>query len=138
MTSDLDSVTEGPSELRRRRIFRVRLWSATGGFLLANAALSAWGSNSMALRVVLAVASVLFVALIVAIVVARVRQMDEYQRKLFFPGLAVGFTVMVFAAITFGTLDSAGIVVPSAGWPLALIGILAWEATNVVVKAPLA
>jgi hypothetical protein len=138
MTSDLDSVKESPTELRRRRVFRIRLWSATAGYLLVTAALSFWGRNSAVLRITLAVASVILVAVIVAIVVHRVRQLDEYQRKLLFPGIAVGFTVTIFAAITVGTLASAGIPVPNAGWPVALVGVVAWEVTNLLVKAPLA
>ena len=40
---------------------------------------------------------------IVIVIVLRVRQMDEYQVKLFFPGLAVGFAVAMVAAVTVGT-----------------------------------
>jgi hypothetical protein len=32
-------------------------------------------------------------------------------------GLAVGFTVTIFAALTMGTLDSAGFTVPNSGGP---------------------
>jgi hypothetical protein len=80
----------------------------------------------------------LFLAWMVIVVVLRVRQMDEYQVKLFFPGLAVGFTVSIFAAATVGTLSTAGFAVPNGGWPVALIGIVAWEFTNLLVKAPVA
>jgi hypothetical protein len=78
----------------------------------------------------------LFIVWVVTVLVVRVRQMDEYQVKLFFPGLAVGFTVAMFAAVTFGTLSAAGFKVPDAGWPVAIIGILAWAITNVVTGAP--
>lgn len=64
------------------------------------------------------------------------REMDEYQVKLQIPGLAFGFTVAMFAAITLGTLNSAGFKVPNAGWPVAVIGILAWQFTNLVTEAP--
>lgn len=138
MTSDLDSEQDSPEELRRRRAFRVRLWSATGAYLLVSAALGVWGHDSVVLRIILAILSVVVLAVIVLVVVRRVRELDEYQRKLFFPGLAVGFAVAVFAAITFGTLGSVGVAVPNAGWPVAIIGVLAWEATNLIVRAPLA
>jgi hypothetical protein len=71
-------------------------------------------------------------------VARRVRQMDEYQSELLVPGLAVGFTVSMLAALTLGTLNSAGFAVPNAGWPVAVMGILAWEITNLLVKAPVA
>ncbi|GGF34874.1 hypothetical protein GCM10011399_29940 [Subtercola lobariae] len=78
----------------------------------------------------------LFMVWVVIVIVLRIRQMDEYQVKLLFPGLAVGFTVSMFAAITLGTLSAAGFSVPNAGWPVALIGILSWEFTNLITGAP--
>jgi hypothetical protein len=42
----------------------------------------------------------------------------------------------MFAAVTLGTLNAAGFSVPNAGWPIALIGILSWEATNLITGAP--
>ena len=77
-----------------------------------------------------------FMAWNVIVVVLRVRQLDEYQMKLMFPGLAVGFTVSMFAALTIGTLSSAGYNVPNGGWPVVLIGLVAWAVTNLVVRAP--
>lgn len=135
MTSDLDNDKESPTELRRQRRFRIHLWWATGCYLLANAALYLWGGGSSPWRLVWAVLPVLFMVWIVIVIALRVPQLDEYQRKLQFPGLAVGFTVTVFAAITIGTLGSAGIAVPAGGWPVALLGVIAWAVTNIVVKA---
>ena len=136
MTSDLDTGGESTIELRRRRTFRVRIWVGTGCYLLATLALDLWGHGTSPWRFVLAALPLLFVAWNVIIVVLRVRQMDEYQVRLFFPGLAVGFTVAMFAAITLGTLSSAGFTVPNAGWPVAVIGVLAWQFTNLVTRAP--
>ena len=136
MTSNLDSGAETVSELRRRRSFRARLWAGTGCYLLASFALYQWGHGTSPWRLALALLPLLFMAWIVVVTVLRVRQMDEYQVKLFFPGLAVGFTVTIFAAVTVGTLSAAGFVVPNAGWPVALIGIVAWEFTNLLVRAP--
>ncbi|HEU0257435.1 MAG TPA: hypothetical protein VFQ96_06305 [Microbacteriaceae bacterium] len=136
MTSDLDSGAESSTELRRRRVFRVRLWIGTGCYLLTSAALYQWGHEAGPWRVVWAILPLFFMAWVVAVIVLRVRQMDEYQVKLFFPGLAVGFTVAVFAALTVGTLGAAGFDVPNGGWPVALAGILAWEFTNLLVGAP--
>ena len=95
-----------------------------------------WGHGTSPWRLVWAVLPLLFMAWVVIVTALRVRQMDEYQVKLFFPGLAVGFTVSIFAAITLGTLSAAGFTVPNAGWPVALIGIVAWEVTNLLVRAP--
>ena len=136
MTSDLDSGGESTSELRSRRIFRVRLWLGVAGYLLASFALYQWGHVSGPWRVLLTALPLLFLAWIVVVVVLRVRRMDEYQVKTFFPGLAVGFTVTIFAAVTVGTLSAAGFAVPGSGWPVAIIGILAWALTNILVKAP--
>lgn len=136
MTSDLDSDAESPIELRRQRNFRMRLRVGAGCYLLASFALYQWGHGSNPWRLVLAVLPMFFMAWVVIVIVLRVRQMDEYQVKLFFPGLAVGFTVTIFAAITVGTLSSAGFAVPNAGWAVAVIGILAWEITNRVTEAP--
>lgn len=129
---------ESPTELRRRRAFRVRLWIATGCYLIASFVLYQWGHTDSPWRIVWALLPVLFMAWVVILIVLRVRQLDEYQLKLFFPGLAVGFTVSMFAAVTIGTLSAAGFTVPNAGWPVALIGIVSWEVTNLLVKAPVA
>jgi hypothetical protein len=79
-----------------------------------------------------------FMAWVTVRVARRVRQMDEYQSELLVPGLAVGFTVSMLAALTVGTLNSAGCPVPNAGWPVAVMGMLAWEITNLLVTAPVA
>lgn len=136
MTSNLDSHEESATELHRRRVFRVRLWVGAGCYLLASFALYQWGRGGGPWAVILAVLPLLFAAWVLVAVVLRVRQLDEYQLKLLFPGLAVGFTAAVFAAITVGTLSAAGLSIPNAGWPVALVGILAWEVTNLLVKAP--
>lgn len=136
MTSDLDSSGESPIELQRRRAYRTRIWVGAGCYLLASIALDQWGHGSSPWRFVWVALPLLFLAWMLTVTVLRVRQMDEYQVKLFFPGLAVGFTVTVFAALTVGTLSAAGFTVPNAGWPVALIGIVAWEVTNLIVGAP--
>jgi hypothetical protein len=138
MTSDLDSGGESPIELRRRRIFRARIWIGTGLYLLASFALYQWGHGTNPWRFIWAILPLLFMAWNVIVIVLRVRQLDEYQIKLFFPGLAVGFTVSMFAALTIGTLSSAGYNVPNAGWPVALIGLFSWAFTNLLVRAPTA
>jgi len=138
MTNDLDISGESASEMRKRRIFRLRIWLGAAGYLLASFALYQWGHGTSPWRIVWAVLPVLFVAWIVTVAVLRIRQMDEYQIRLFFPGLAVGFTVTIFAAVTLGTLSAAGLAVPNAGWPVALLGIAAWEVTNLIVRAPIA
>ena len=74
------------------------------------------GGTFRRLLFVLAVLSVVPIAWIVAVIVLRVRQMDEYQRKLLFPGLAVGFTVAMVTTLAVGTLSSAGFAPPSSGW----------------------
>ncbi len=105
--------------------------------MVATFALGLWGHGSGPWRIVLVVLPLLFMAWNIVVIVLRVRQMDEYQRKLFFPGLAVGFTVAIFTAITLGTLSSAGFPVPNA-WPVAVVGVLAWQFTNLVTGAPMA
>ncbi len=136
MTSKLDSGAESSIEVRRRRVFRVRLGVGISCYLLSSFALYQWGHGTSPWRIVWAVLPLLFMAWVVMVTVLRIRQMDEYQVKLFFPGLAVGFTVTIFAAVTVGTLSAAGVAVPNAGWPVALVGILAWETTNLIVRAP--
>jgi hypothetical protein len=136
MTSDLDSGGESPIELRRRRIFRVRLWIGTGGYLLASFALYQWGQGTSPWRIIWAVLPLLFFAWNVIVIVLRMRQLDEYQIKLLFPPLAVGFTVAMFAAITLGTLNAAGFAVPNAGWPVALIGMVTWGCTTLATRGP--
>lgn len=138
MTRNLDSERETSIECRRRRVFRIRLWTATGCYLIANLALYQWGHGETPWRVVWALLPVVFMFWVIVLIVLRVRRMDEYQTKLIFPGLAVGFAVSMLTALTLGTLSSAGFAVPNAGWPVAIIGILAWEITNVLVKAPVA
>ncbi len=136
MTSDLDFDRESPIERRRQRRFRARIWVGAAGYLLASFALSQWGHANSPWRVVWALLPLLFLVWSVIVMVLRVRQMDEYQRKLFFPGVAVGFTASTFAAITLGTLGAAGFSVPNGGWSVAIIGILAWQFTNLLKGAP--
>ncbi len=138
MTSDLDSGGETPVEQRRQHIFRTQAWVGAGCFLLANLARVRWGDlhGTSPSRFFWALLPLLPVAWIVIVTVRRVRQMDEYQLKLLFPGPAVGFTVAMVAAITVGTLSAAGLTTPDAGWVVALCGVLAWAVTNLVVGAP--
>jgi hypothetical protein len=136
MASDLDSGGESPIELRRQRTFRVRMWVGAGCLFLANFALYQWGHGSNLWRVVLAVLPLLPVVWIVIVIVLRVRQMDEYQVKLLFPGLAVGFTVAMVTSVTIGTLNSAGINhLPNGGWAVCILGLVAWGLTNVLAGA---
>jgi len=136
MTRKLDTRGDSPTEVRRRRVFRARLWAGVGCYLLASLALSRWGHSTNPWRLVWAILPLLCMAWVVLVIALRVRQLDEYQAKLLVPGLAVGFTVTIFAALTVGTLDSAGFPVPNAGWPVALIGLVAWEITNLLVRPP--
>ena len=136
MTSDLDTGGESPLELRRRRAFRVRMWAGAGSFLLANFALYALGHGAGPWRLVWALLPLIPIVWIVVVIVLRVRQMDEYQTKLFFPGLAVGFTTAMVTAITLGTLNSAGLDIPDSGWIVAIVGIVAWGVTNLATGAP--
>ncbi|GAB3575954.1 hypothetical protein GCM10027406_08250 [Leifsonia lichenia] len=136
MTSDLDSGGESPTELRRQRAFHIQMRVAAGCFLLASFALATWGHANTPWRLPLAFLPLLVAVWMVVTIVLRVRKMDEYQRKLFFPGLAVGFTVAMLAAIAIGTLSSAGLAVPNGGWIISIAGVLAWEGTNLVTGAP--
>ena len=120
MTRDLDSGGESPTEVRRQHIFRTQAWVGAGCFLLANFALDRWGdlSGTSPWRFVWALLPLLPLAWIVAVTAHRVRQMDEYQLKLMFPGLAVGFAVAVFAAITVALLGARGSTcrAPDGSW----------------------
>lgn len=136
MTSDLDSGGESPTESRRRHAFRIHLWVATGCYLLASFALYQWGHGTNPWRLVWAVLPPLSMAWMVIVIALRVRQMDEYQVKLFFPGLAVGFAAAILAAATLGALSTAGFAVPNGGWPVVIIGIVAWEFANRLTRAP--
>lgn len=138
MTSNLDTGGESPTELRRRRVFRVRIWLGTGCYVLASFALGLWGHAPGPWRYVLVVLPLLALAWMVIATVLRLRQLDEYQVKLLFPGLAVGFTAAMVTALTLGTLSSAGLAVPSGGWIVAIIGIVSWEFTNLLNRAPTA
>lgn len=136
MTSDLDTGGESPTEAHRRRVFRAQIWTAAALLLLTSAALGFWGRTSGPWRALWAVLPIVVLLWMVIIVVRRVRRMDEYQRRLFFPGLAVGFTVSMVTAVTLGILSSAGIDVPNSGWVVAILGVLSWGTTNLVVGAP--
>jgi|BarGraIncu00222A_1022003.scaffolds.fasta_scaffold12314_5 hypothetical protein len=139
MTSNLDTSGESPLERRRQRAFRIQAWLGAATFLIANFALQQWGDlkGHGPWRVLWAVLPLLPVAWLVTVTVRRVRQLDEYQIKLLVPGLAVGFTAAIVAAITVGTLSAAGFAVPgAAGWIVALVGVLAWQVTNLWMGAP--
>lgn len=136
MTSNLDTEGESPSELRRRRAFQIRIWIGSGLFVLAAFALSAWGHQPGPWRGVLVVLPLIPFAWMVVVTVLRVRQMDEYQVKLFFPGLAVGFIVAMLASVTIGVLSSAGFDVPNGGWLICVAGVLSWQVTNLFTGAP--
>ena len=139
MTSNLDTSGESPLERRRQRAFRIQAWLGAATFLIANFALQQWGDlkGHGPWRVLWAVLPLLPVAWLVTVTVRRMRQLDEYQIKLLVPGLAVGFTAAIVAAITVGTLSAAGFAVPgAAGWIVALVGVLAWQVTNLWMGAP--
>ncbi|WP_426625334.1 hypothetical protein ACPPVW_04475 [Leifsonia sp. McL0607] len=136
MTSNLDIGGESASELHRRRVFRAQIWSGAALLLLPNVALYYWGQTPGPWRWFWAVLPIVPLVWMVIAVTQRVCRMDEYQRKLFFPGLAVGFTVSMVSAIALGTLSSAGFGVPNTGWVIAVLGILSWETTNLIVGAP--
>lgn len=136
MTSDLDTDGDSPGELHRRRVFRAQIWSGAALLLLTNVALHYWGQAPGPWRWFWAVLPILPAVWMVIALLWRVRQLDEYQRKLFFPGLVVGFTVSMVSAIILGTLSSANLGVPNGGWIIAVLGIVSWEATNLVVGAP--
>ena len=139
MTSNLDTSGESPLERRRQRAFRIQAWLGAATFLITNFALQQWGDlkGHGPWRVLWAVLPLLPVAWLVTVTVRRVRQLDEYQIKLLVPGLAVGFTAAIVAAITVGTLSAAGFAVPgAAGWIVALVGVLAWQVTNLWMGAP--
>ena len=139
MTSNLDTSGESPLERRRQRAFRIQAWLGAATFLIANFALQQWGDlkGHGPWRVLWAVLPLVPVAWLVTVTVRRVRQLDEYQIKLLVPGLAVGFTAAIVAAITVGTLSAAGFAVPgAAGWIVALVGVLAWQVTNLWMGAP--
>lgn len=138
MTSDLDNGGDSPTERRRRRVFRVRIWLGAGCYVLASLALGLWGHGPNPWRIILAVLPLLPLAWMVIAIVLRMRQLDEYQIKLFFPGVAVGFIASMVTALTIGTLSSAGLAVPSSGWIVALVGILSWVVTGLFTKAPTA
>lgn len=123
--------------MRRRRSFRVRIWAAAACYLLATLALNQWGHSAGSWRVVWAALPLVFLAWVVGVVAMRMRQLDEYQVKLAFPGLAVGFAATVVAALAVGTLNAAGLSVPG-GWPVAIVGLLAWAGTSRLLKAPTA
>jgi hypothetical protein len=138
MTRDLDSGGESPTEARRQHIFRTQAWVGAGCFLLANLARDQWGdlNGASPWRFVWALLPLLPLAWIVVVTVHRVRQMDEYQLKLLFPGLAIGFTAAISAAITAALLSATGLNLSGAGWLVALCGLVAWQVTNQVVGAP--
>ncbi|MBS1905265.1 MAG: hypothetical protein JST33_01595 [Actinobacteria bacterium] len=136
MTSNLDMEEESPSELRRRRAFQIRIWIGSALFLLSFFVLSAWGRQAGAWRWVLVVLPLIAFGWMVVVTVLRVRQMDEYQVKLFFPGVAVGFIVAMLASVTFGVLSSAGVTVPNGGWLICVAGVLSWQVTNLLTRAP--
>lgn len=136
MTSNLDIEGESPSELRRRRAFQIRIWIGSGLFLLTTFTLSVWGHQPSPWRWVLVVLPLIPFAWMVVVSVLRVRQMDEYQITLFFPGLAVGFIVAMLASVTLGVLGSAGFAVPIGGWLICVAGVLSWQITNLFTRAP--
>ncbi|WP_426518279.1 hypothetical protein ACPPVQ_02465 [Diaminobutyricibacter sp. McL0618] len=136
MTSNVDTENEAPSELRRQRVFRARMWVGAGAYLIANFALYQWGDHAPTpWRLVLALLPLLAMVWMVVVTVIRVRQMDEYQTKLLFPAFAVGFTVTILAAITLSLLSTAGFSVPNSGSFISLVGVLAWAGTSIVTGA---
>lgn len=116
----------------------MRMWVGAGCYVLASVALGVWGHGTSPWRFAWVVLPILAIAWMALAIVLRIRQMDEYQVKLFFPGLAVGFTVAMVTALGLGTLGSAGVDLPSGGWIVAIAGILSWELVNLLTRAPMA
>jgi peptidoglycan/LPS O-acetylase OafA/YrhL len=136
MTSKLYSEAESPTELHRRRVFRVRMWIAAGAFLLTNMALYQWGDHAPTpWKLVLALLPMLALIAMIVVVIVRVREMDEYQVKLLLPGLAVGFAVTILAAVSLNTLSVAGFPVPNNGSFVSLVGVAAWAVVSAATGA---
>lgn len=53
-------------------------------------------------------------------------RLDEYQLALATRSLAVGFGVMIVAAVTVGFLDMAGLELPAVPWIIYGLGMMGW------------
>ena len=137
MTNELDTADETQSRRSKRRRSWIRLGIGVAGYLAAMVAVRVWGhlGGSDPRRFAWAFLPLLPAAWIVINITLRARQLDEYQIKLLFRGLVVGFTVAIFTAATVGMLGITGLYLPYAGWIVVFAGAGSWQVTNIVTGA---
>ncbi|HEY0248108.1 MAG TPA: hypothetical protein VGC45_07585 [Gryllotalpicola sp.] len=132
MTSNLDITAETRLERARRRSYRLHIGLAMLAYLAVLAVGLIWGhlDGTSPWRFTFALAPVAPAAWMAAAAIRRFRQLDEYQLKIAFPGIAAGFTVGMLAAVTVGFLGIAGLAVPFPAWIVFTTAMMTWWITN--------
>lgn len=132
MTSNLDTRDETQLERARRRSYRLHIGSAVLVYLGALTAALVWGhlDGTSPWRFVFAAAPIVPVAWMAAIAIRRFRQLDEYQLKIAFPGVAAGFVVGMLTSVTVGFLGIAGLAVPLPAWIVFATAMVTWWIVN--------
>jgi hypothetical protein len=137
MTSELDSAAETPREQSLRRRYRRRILVATVTYVVVLIPVTFWGGldGHSAWRFAVALIPLAPAAWMGALIIARFRELDEYQVRLAFPGVAAAFAVAMLASVTIGFLSNAGLDVPFTGWLVFVLGMGTWWVVNQVTGA---
>ncbi|WP_344791084.1 hypothetical protein [Gryllotalpicola daejeonensis] len=128
MTSELDSTAETAREQNLRRRYRTRITMASIIYVVVLAPVTFWGGlgGHSAWRFLFALLPVLPAAWMAAIIIARFRELDEYQVRLAFPGIASALVSAMLASVTIGFLGITGLNLPGVGWIVFVAGMGTW------------
>jgi hypothetical protein len=137
MTNETDIEEEARSRGAQRRRSWIRLVIGVVAYASAMIAVRVWGhlGGTAPARFLWAFLPLIPAAWLVINITLRARQLDEYQIKLVYRALVVGFTVAIFTAATLGMLGISGLYLPYAGWIVVFAGGVSWGVTNIVTGA---
>lgn len=130
MTSHLDSAPSSAGDRARARAYHRDFWPGMVGYAVVLAGVLVWGEldGDSPWRLLWAVLPVIPALWVVRAVLRHLRRIDDYQRRLLFQGLAIGFATAMITSMTVGFLGIAGLALPVVGWITFGAGMLGWAA----------
>jgi hypothetical protein len=129
--------SEPPRERDLRRKYRRRISLASAAYVVVLLPVTFWGGldGQSPWRFAIALIPLLPAAWMCAVIIGRFRQLDEYQLRLAFLGIAAAFVVTMLTTATIGFLSIAGLVVPFGPWIIFAAGGATWWITNQITGA---
>ena len=128
MTKNLDTHPGSLGDRERGRAYARDFVPSMVGYVVVLGVVMAWGhlDGTSSWRYLWAVLPVLPALGVVRAVLRHARRVDEYQQRLLFEGIGLGFALSMVAAVTLGFLGIAGLDVRLGGWAVYVVGMLGW------------